>query len=176
MNQSNLQNETSNDFFNEIEPVTHCLNICAILTFDLAKHTITKIEVQDKKLFPITIELNDLSDLNKLAKHVIKQFPVDKEKLYKSFKDLFKDLQFRHGQLHLPPEHVKLVMVVDMVNFQKPSIKHWTSLPVLGGTEDQVVDYFKGVMQLANNTLNEEEKNQLQELINKISNKMLSKV
>jgi hypothetical protein len=173
MSQSNLINSKPKDFFDGIEPVTHCLNICMICTFDLVNHTVCKIELHDK--YNTQIDIPDLSDLNKLAKYLDKKYLINRQELYKNLKLFFKDLQSKHSLLTLPPEQIKLVLVVDVVNTRKPYVKHWTSLPILGGSQEEVAEYFNGISQLAYSTLTTKEKAEFQILIDKISKKVLNK-
>lgn len=164
--------ETSNYFFDNIEPITHCLNICLLLSFNLSTHRITNIKFYNDKKFELDLNIEDLNDIKKIITHLEKKHSLNKESFLKNLKDLLKQLQVDHSQLTIAPEQVQLVIISDILN--KNTIKHWTSLPVLGGNKDEISNYFFGVTQLANSALNNEEKIILESLLNKIIKKMLN--
>lgn len=167
-----MNNSEISNFFDSIEPVTYCLNVCLLLSFDLPSHRITNIKLYNNKRFELDLDIQDLNDTKKIIKHLEKKHNLNKESFLKNLKDLLKQLQISHSQLTMAPEQVQLVIISDILN--KNTIKHWTSLPVLGSNLGEVSDYFKGVTQLANSALNDEEKTTLEDLLNKIIKKMLN--
>jgi hypothetical protein len=169
------QNE---NFFTNISPVTFCFNLCLGLNFNI-DHKIDKVSIFDREILKKEIPIANIDDLSFLIRYINKvvktQVISDKKDLHTALRALFTELQDKHSQISLPSSLVKLVLIIDMENPKKPFLKHWTSLPVLGGSESQVRDYFNGVTQLAESVLQEEEKAQLNHLIGKISMKMLGK-
>ena len=162
-------NQTDSSFFREIETVSHNINLCLDLIFN-DQGDLSNILLHKGTNIHATLTKDDLTPiLNFISFHNLSITNAAKANFISQTQNFLKDIEEKYKTLTMPPNSIKLILILDAKNL---TLKHWSSFPVLDNT-GQVQEYLQGIIRFGEMSLENEEKERLQEYVDKILNKVL---